>query len=107
MYVIYYTLVRASGFLKPQWLNCSGNKWQQRKTKQGKIGHSNKWTIFLVEQIDTSQEIPPQKVWPIPAELSNSITVHPAYGCRPKARAEKEMTFKKESDRFKRQNKVT
>lgn len=105
MYVVCYTLLRVSGFLKP--LNPSGNKWQWRKAKQGKIGHSKKWAILLVEQIDTSQEMPPQKVWAIPAELSNSITVHPADGCRPKAGTEKEMTFTKEADRFKSQNKVT
>lgn len=105
MCVVCYTLLRVSGFLKP--LNPSGNKWQWRKAKQGKIGHSKKWTILLVEQIDTLQEMPPQKVWAIPAELSNSITVHPADGCRPKARTEKEMTFTKEADRFKSQNKVT
>lgn len=40
MYVKYYNLLRVSDFLKP--LNPSGNKWQQRKTKQGKIGHSKK-----------------------------------------------------------------
>lgn len=58
------------------------------KTKQGKIEHSNKWTILLVEQIDALQEMPPQKVWAVPAEVSNSIAVHAADGCRPRARRE-------------------